>query len=308
MRAKTYIYGLIIFCLAVQIVKAQEFQGKAIYQSKTSINLDLDGRNIPEEQKQRIKERMKSAMERSYELTFDLTTSTYEEEERLEAPGNNFGGGPGFRMAFVGGGSGKYYKNIVEQNYLQQSELFGKVFLIQDSLTSWEWQLGSETKKIGNYTCYKATVTLKQDSTMFERMRNAMPPPPGPQGPNKPEKKKDTIQKDSVKRESMFAQLDAPRERVITAWYTPEIPVSQGPAEYWGLPGLILEVNDGRTAILCSKLILNPEEKVKIQAPTKGKKVSQEEYDEIAIKKAEEMSERFRNNRRGEGGRIRIRG
>jgi GLPGLI family protein len=35
----------------------------------------------------------------------------------------------------------------------------------------------------------------------------------------------------------------------ITAWYTPEIPVSQGPEGYWGLPGLILEVNDGKTTI-----------------------------------------------------------
>src|SRR5690606_4733493 len=28
----------------------------------------------------------------------------------------------------------------------------------------------------------------------------------------------------------------------ITAWYSPKIPVFNGPAEFWGLPGLILEV------------------------------------------------------------------
>ena len=44
----------------------------------------------------------------------------------------------------------------------------------------------------------------------------------------------------------------------IEAWYTLQIPVSSGPAEYWGLPGLILEVNSGNTTILCSKIILNP--------------------------------------------------
>ena len=27
----------------------------------------------------------------------------------------------------------------------------------------------------------------------------------------------------------------------IEAWYTLQIPLKQGPAEYWGLPGLILE-------------------------------------------------------------------
>jgi GLPGLI family protein len=29
---------------------------------------------------------------------------------------------------------------------------------------------------------------------------------------------------------------------VTTAWYTPQIPVSNGPRNYHGLPGLIMEV------------------------------------------------------------------
>ena len=36
----------------------------------------------------------------------------------------------------------------------------------------------------------------------------------------------------------------------ITAWYTPQIPVSHGPAEYGGLPGLILELI---TAMVCAQ-------------------------------------------------------
>lgn len=76
-----------------------------------------------------------------------------------------------------------------------------------------------------------------------------------------------------------------------------------------GLPGLILEVNDERTAILCSKIILNPKEKIEIKAPSKGKVVTQEEYNAIMVEKMKEMSEQFRNgNRRGGGDRIRIRG
>jgi GLPGLI family protein len=89
-----------------------------------------------------------------------------------------------------------------------------------------------------------------------------------------------------------------PKEVVITAWYTPEIPINQGPENYWGLPGLILEVNDGRTTILCSKIVLNVKEKTIIKAPAKGKVVSQKEYDETVIKKMEE----FREMNRGRGG------
>lgn len=59
-----------------------------------------------------------------------------------------------------------------------------------------------------------------------------------------------------TKKTSLLDALDMPKETVITAWYTPEISESRAP-NYWGLPGLILEVNDGKTVILCSKVVLN---------------------------------------------------
>ena len=85
----------------------------------------------------------------------------------------------------------------------------------------------------------------------------------------------------------------------IAAWYTPEIPVSQGPDNYWGLPGLILEVNDGTTTILCTKVVLNPENDVKIKVPSKGKEVSRKELAEIREKKSEEMMKNFKNGGKG---------
>ena len=57
----------------------------------------------------------------------------------------------------------------------------------------------------------------------------------------------------------------------VVAWFTPEIPVSTGPSWYQGLPGLILEVNDDKTTILCTKIVLNPDEKSKIKRPKKGR-------------------------------------
>ncbi|MDC6365789.1 MULTISPECIES: GLPGLI family protein [Flavobacteriaceae] len=298
MKAVQYIIGLLVLTCGIQFVAAQDFQGKAIYESKTSIQADFGPRDMPEARKQEIRERMKKAMERTYELTFDRTSSTYQQEEKLEAPSS---GGGRFRMAMFGGGAGEYYKNVKDVQYANQTEVFGKVFLIQDSLPKWDWQLGSETKKIGSYTCYKATATQPAEADLFRRM---MPPPPGRE--DRPER--DEIEKDSTDQNSLFAQIDEPEEQIITVWYTPEIPVSQGPGQYWGLPGLILEVNDGRTAILCSKLILNPEEKISIEAPSKGKKVTQEEFDEIVAQKMEEMRKRFEGERRRGGNRIMVRG
>ena len=66
------------------------------------------------------------------------------------------------------------------------------------------------------------------------------------------------------------------------------------------MPGLILEIQNDRTTILCSKIVMNPEQKSKIQAPTKGQKVTRSEYDKVVKEKTEEMRSMYRGggNRR----------
>ena len=76
---------------------------------------------------------------------------------------------------------------------------------------------------------------------------------------------------------------------MVTAWYTPEIPVSTGPDDYWGLPGLILEINAGRTTMLCTEIVINPSDKVEIKAPKKGDKISRKKYNTLVKKKTEEL-------------------
>ena len=84
--------------------------------------------------------------------------------------------------------------------------------------------------------------------------------------------------------------MDKPEDKVVTAWYSPEIPVSFGPDNYWGLPGLILEVNDGDNMLLCSKVVLGTKEKTKIKAPNTGEKVTQKKFDEILKKKTASLA------------------
>jgi len=85
--------------------------------------------------------------------------------------------------------------------------------------------------------------------------------------------------------------MDEPKDRTVTVWYTPEIPVSHGPDKYWGLPGLILEVNADKTHILCSKIIVNPKDKVVIKLPKKGKKVTRKEYEVLMEKQMNQMKD-----------------
>ena len=83
--------------------------------------------------------------------------------------------------------------------------------------------------------------------------------------------------------------------KVTTAWYTLQVPISNGPKNYQGLPGLILELNDGKNLIVCTEIVLNPSETIKIKEPEKGKVVNQKKFDEIQEQKSKEMMEKFKS-------------
>ena len=277
--------------VTVSTLHAQQFQGVAYYQTKTSVDLDNWGRGqLSEQQKKQIMERMKSMLEKTYVLTFTQSESVYKEEEKLESPGQS----GGFRMMMgAAGGGGDLYKNVKDNQMLQEQEFFGKQFLVNDSLSKLEWKMGSETKQIGQYTCFKATAIKKVDEFDWRSMRRRN---------DDSEKKEAEKEADTTKAKDPMEEIEIPKEIEVTVWYTPQIPVSNGPAEYWGLPGLILEVNADRTTILCSKIVMNPEEKETIKKPSKGKEVSQEEYNTIVKEKVEEMREMY-GGRGGRGNR-----
>jgi GLPGLI family protein len=223
-------------------------------------------------------ERMRSMFEKTYILTFDKSVSIYKEEEVLEAPGQG-----GFGMWGSSFSAGPQYKNIKTKEFIQDQEFFGRQFLITDSLQQLEWKFGSETKQIGQYLCMKATATKTVDEFDWRSMRRKKP--------KKEDKKSET---DSTKTTSVTADIEVPKTIEVTAWYTPQIPVNQGPGEFWGLPGLILEVNADQTTILCSKIIINPEQKSIISAPEKGRVISKEDYNATVKQKMKEMREMYR--------------
>ena len=292
---KKIVISFVFFLSFMQIQAQKDFQGMAVYESKTSTsefkermagNKDMN----PDMQKM-IEERMKKMFEKTFVLNFDKSASIYKEEEKLDAPGGQ-GGGMRMMSSMMGGG-GTYYKNVKDKSYSVDKEFMGKEFLVKDSLPKLDWKMESESRVIGGYTCFKATAVRPASQSDFRNFR-----------PKKEEKKevdaKDSKTEEKTKKTNFMDDFDLPKEVTITAWYTPEIPVNQGPESYWGLPGLILEVNDGKTVILCSKVVLNAKDKVEIKAPSNGKVITQKEYDETVVKKMEEMREM--NQGQGRGG------
>ncbi len=249
---------------------ANDFQGKATYISKSRLELGRWGARMSEAQKKQIAARLKNRLEKEFVLVFNKEESLFTEEEQLDAiSGATDSWGKNFA-------AGENYKNVKSEKQIQQQEFYGKKFLVKDQLQPMTWTLGNETKKIGNYTCFKATTFIPTDDLLWysfswSRMRTT----------NDSEDK--TTEEDDK-------SVDITE---VEAWYTPQIPVRHGPSEYWGLPGLILEVSAGETTMLCSKIVLNPTDAIQIEAPSKGSLVTKSEYQDLIQNKMVE----FRNNR-----------
>ena len=255
----------IVLALVVVSVNAQDFQGVATYKSHRKMDLKMDGMDLDSDMQKQISAQLKKQFQKEFTLVFTKEESVYEQEKSLAAPSPKPSSGI---VISVSSNSDVIYKNIKENRYIVDSEVYGKRFLIKDSIQPRKWELQAETKSIGEYICNKAIFKEKYKTKTMTDDGNI-----------------ETIEKD----------------RVTTAWYTMQIPVNNGPGNYQGLPGLILEINDGELTLVCSKLVINPKEKIEITEPKKGKEVTQEEFEAIMDKKSKETMEQFhgRSNRGG---------
>ena len=286
MKHKSIFRTLLAAALLVQaaFLSAQDFQGTATYHSATKMNIKLKSPLGDDALTEDLKKQLNKQMQKEYTLNFTLSESTWKENESLSGGGmaSASSGGVTTQVITMGGGNkGILYKNTAEARFEQEQDVFGKPFLVKDELQKYDWQLTGETKKIGNYNCQQAVyekITTRKSFKMISSSVND-----DETSENDMEEVQDTIK--------------------VTAWFTPEIPVSHGPENYWGLPGLILELNNGSTTMVCSKVVLNPKEGVELKMPSKGKEVSREEFRKIQEAKVEEMMKKYSG---GGGGTFRI--
>ena len=154
----------------------------------------------------------------NFSLIFNQEESLFYLEDELNSdisPNNE-------RFIHYGGGDGKFYCNINDAYDLHQTEFSGKFFLIQKKREKYNWSITKESKKINDYTCYKALTELKVKNEIT---------------------KKEITQK-------------------IEVWFSPEISFPFGPSGYDGLPGLVLEVKVGGVYFIANKIEFNDESKI----------------------------------------------
>lgn len=273
-------FMILAFAKAYTAQAQQDFKAKATYLSLTKIKMKNDSTMSKKAESdpmvKALMEQLKKGSQQEFELEFTRTESSYDKVQELKTPG---GPSSGISISFSasGGVGSTIYKNIEDNIYIKQGNIMGKDFVIKDELPDYGWQLLSETKKIGQYNCFKAIYVpeIKDDQ------------------------EEETEEEVTEESKSGLLNMMDDYDPTITAWYTPEIPISNGPGEYHGLPGLIIEVQENDTTILLTELVLNPAEDLKLKKPKAGKEMNQEDFDKLQKKKMDEMMERQGNGKSG---------
>lgn len=168
-------------------------------------------------------------------LDFNNESSLFQIEKKLEIDGRNTRGAE----TLYGGGKGLYYSNQSENYTVHQRDFGGELYLIEGEFTSVQWKLLKKSKKIENYTCYKAIGTKKFLSSKTGEITS----------------------------------------REIEAWYSPEIPIPFGPIGYNNLPGLIFELKDRNAVYYLKSIEFNAKNKMDVSKPKKGNKISEAAFE-----------------------------
>ncbi len=253
-----------IAILAFTYLDAQEKEGKVTYERVSQVQIQInDG---PDGLAQQLPRTRTDKFELIYGNGQSLWKGAEQENENDHISGE---GGMQIRM-IVAGSDDVLYTDFGKGTRVEKRELFDKKFIIDDSIRSMKWKMMGETKSILNHNCMKAIATDIRTRTIMNMDNGKM------------ERKEiqDTIN--------------------FVAWFTTEIPVPAGPAEYQGqLPGLILEldVNNGRQ--LYKATGINPKADLsQVKEPEGKKRYTPAEFKAERDKMIEEMQKNNQGGRR----------
>jgi GLPGLI family protein len=251
--------------LLTTLAQAQQKEGKVTYERVAQVQIRITG----------MSEEMESKMPKTrtdkFELDFGNNQSLWKQAEQENEENDNINSG-GMQIRMVAAGSDDVlYDNFDAAKTVQLRVIFDKKFIVEDSIRPLKWKMGEETKTILNHVCHKATA-INYSKRMTMNIDNG----------------------NMVKKE-----VDDTSN--ITAWFTTDIPVSAGPAEYQGqLPGLILamDINNGRQVFKAVD-ISEKADLAAIKEPQGKKHYTPDEFKKERDKMMEEMQ---KNN--GGGNRV----
>ena len=263
MKKIQLVLGLLIALTSLTTVAtAQMKEGKISYERKINMH-----RNLPDPQ---MKSMIPEFRTDKFELIFNENVSLFRSVVDEEAPdpfANAGGGGGGMRMNFRMP-TANTYTDMAKQMQYEERAFFEKEFLIIDSLKQYKWKLSEETKTIAKQLCKKATTMITSPQM---RMRVSI----GGAGNNT---------------DTTANTPRAPKETELVVWYAENIPVSFGPDNYSGLPGVIMEIDQDNGATVTTAVEVSAKyPKKELVAPTKGDKMNRAQFQENMQKLMQDM-------------------
>lgn len=197
-----------------------------------------------------IQKAIDAAKELNYKLVFKNDEANFYQEEN-----NTLDNTSKYMANAIAGVSKNNYlnskKKIILKEILSDGYLFKKdEFVIKDTI-DYSWEITNESKLVGEYSCFKATTKKKATKIVNDQ-------------------------------EKEFYEL-------VTAWFCPTLPYSFGPANYAGLPGLILELQERDFAFVIKKINLS--KNATIDIPKSDKIITSEEYSGLKKKRMEMLKE-----------------
>ena len=253
---------LIALTSLTTVATAQMKEGKISYERKINMH-----RNLPDPQ---MKSMIPEFRTDKFELIFNENVSLFRSVVDEEAPdpfANAGGGGGGMRMNFRMP-TANTYTDMAKQMQYEERAFFEKEFLIIDSLKQYKWKLSEETKTIAKQLCKKATTMITSPQM---RMRVSI----GGAGNNT---------------DTTANTPRAPKETELVVWYAENIPVSFGPDNYSGLPGVIMEIDQDNGATVTTAVEVSAKyPKKELVAPTKGDKMNRAQFQENMQKLMQDM-------------------
>jgi GLPGLI family protein len=292
------IFWLAAICLGYTPIAAQisAGEGKITYEQKINVH-----KRLPPEAEQ-MKAMIPEFQTNKLELYFTPTTSLFKlaKPEGDQLPSTD--GGGGMRMMRFGGMTqdAETFRDYDKELVTESRELGPKRYLIDDTLRPLKWKLEDETMTINGFECKKATTTIQGFGMMGggggrpgggqQAAQGAQPAQQGQAAPAGAPNNGGTGRRDSTVTRMMN------EKQQVVVWYTEQIPTAAGPENYFGLPGLVLYVDIDNGTIVYSPIKLEPASKdVVVKAPTKGNKITREEYRKL-------MQQQFQGMRPPGGG------
>ena len=258
-------FAVISMCTSLATF-AQQTEGKVIYERTMQMQIRINDDD-------HLAQMMPKTRTDKFELSFGNNQSLWKHVDEDDNTDEVSGNGMMIKMMTPGQNDILFY-DFGAARKTEQRDMMEKKFLVIDSIRKLNWKLTGETKSILGHTCQQAIAQRTGKRTQM------------------------TMDNGKMERKEINDTTK------MVAWFTNDIPVPAGPEVQGQLPGLILalDMNNGRMVYKALEIQTKIDIATIIE-PTKGKKVTPDEF----TKEREKMMAEMQKNNQGNGNRVIIR-